>query len=111
MEGMMAALLKTAVKKYLRDRYEDRFDGDEYELLANEFKHETTNEEFTALRKSSGDERREVIRAIALRIQARVRKEGTKEEKDLMKRFMKAREETTSSAAKTPAGRKRSGRR
>ncbi len=95
MQGVMAILLKKAVRSYLKDRFEDRFDDEEYELLAEEFKRETTPEEFTALRKSDGDERREIIREISSRIQARVNKSGGKEEKDLMKRFMRARKETS----------------
>jgi len=103
MQGIMAVLLKKAVKSYLEDRLRDRFEAGEYEVLAEEFKRETTPEEFTALRKSDGDERRELIRTIASRIQTRVNRSGNKDEKDLMKRFMKARKETSTPSASTAA--------
>ena len=105
MEGMLAMLLKGAVKKYLKDRFGDRFDSDEIELLAGEFKQETTSEEFSSLRSADSEERRDLIRAISKRIQAKVQKSGRKEEKELMKRFMKAREETSTSRG--AAGRKK----
>ena len=106
MEGMMAMLLKGAVKKYLEHRFGDRFDRDEFEILAEEFKRETTGEEFSSLRSADSDERRDLIRTISTRIQAKVQKTGTKEEKELMKRFMKAREETSTSRA-TAGGKKK----
>jgi hypothetical protein len=105
MKGVMAILLKKAVRSYLENRFKDRFDDEEYELLAEEFKSETTSEEFTALRKSDGDERSNIIRGISSRIQARVSKSGSKEDKDLMKRFMKAREETSTSRPAAKSGR------
>ena len=107
MEGMMGMLLKGAVKRYLKDRFGDRFTGDEFELLADEFKRETTGEEFSALRGADGEERRGLIRTISKRIQAHVQKTGAKEEKELMKRFMKAREETSTSG-RTAAAKKKS---
>lgn len=106
MKGLMAPLLKTALKAYLKDRFGDRFESDEYEVLAEEFKIETTNEEFSALRSLEGDERRDLVRSIAKRIQARVKKTGTKEDQELMKRFMKARAETSASGGPS-RGRKR----
>jgi len=101
MEGMMAMLLKGAVKKYLKDRFGDRFTSDEFEILAQEFKQETTSEEFSALRSADSEERRELIRIISKRIQAKIQKTGAKEDKELMKRFMKAREETSTSGRRT----------
>jgi hypothetical protein len=106
MEGMMGMLLKGAVKKYLKDRFGNRFTRDEFEVLAEEFKQETTGDEFSALRSADSEERRELIRTIAKRIQARVQKTGSKENKELMKRFMKAREETSTSGRKA-AGKKK----
>ncbi|MDP3938534.1 MAG: hypothetical protein Q8R92_10410 [Deltaproteobacteria bacterium] len=98
MQGLMAPLLKTAIKAYLKGRFGDRFGSEEYDRLAEEFKVETTNEEFSALRKLDGDERRDLVRAIGERIQARVKKTGTKEDKALVKRFMTARAKTSTSA-------------
>ncbi len=106
MRGLMAPLLKTAIKAYLKDRFGDRFGSEDYDRLAEEFKVETTNEEFSALRKLDGDERRDLVRAIAERIQMRVKKTGTKEEKAMFKRFMNARAKTPTSA-KPAKGRKR----
>ncbi len=106
MEGMMAMLLKGAVKKYLEHRFGDRFDSHEFEVLAEEFKQETTGEEFSSLRSADSDERRELIRTVSKRIQAKVQKSGTREEKELMKRFMRAREDTSTSRT-TAAGKKK----
>lgn len=106
MKGLMAPLLKTAIKAYLKDRFGDRFESEEYELLAEEFKVETTNDEFASLRKLDGDERRELVRSIASRIQARVKKTGSREDQDLMKRFMRARQQTSASR-KAAKGRNR----
>ena len=109
MEGMMGMLLKGAVKKYLKDRFGDRFTSDEFEILAEEFKIETTSDEFSTLRSADGDERRDLIRSISKRIQARIRKTGTKEDNEMMKRFMKAREETTT-RGKAAGAKKKSGK-
>jgi len=109
MEGLMAMLLKGAVKKYLKDRFGDRFTSGEFEMLAEEFKLETSSGEFSDLRGADAEERRELIRTISMRIQANIQKTGTKEDKELMKRFMKAREET--STRRSPAaGKKKSGK-
>jgi 2,3-bisphosphoglycerate-independent phosphoglycerate mutase len=108
MEGLLAPLLKAVVKKYLKDRLGKRFTTEEYETLAEEFKKETTNEEFSDLRRSDGEERRELVRSIARRIEARVKKTGTKEEKAYMRKFAKARRETSTTAKRTKGpGRKR----
>ncbi len=108
MEGLLAPLLKVAVKKYLKDRLGERFSEEEYEILAEEFKKETTGKEFSILRRSDGEERRELVRSIARRIVTRVKKTGTKEEKAMMRRFTKARQETstTASGSKRTGGRK-----
>ncbi len=108
MEGMLGMLLKGAVKKYLKDRFGDRFTRDEFEILAEEFKLETSGEEFSALRGADAEERRELIRTISMRIQANIQKTGTKEDKALMKRFMKAREETSTSRGPAAGKRKKS---
>jgi hypothetical protein len=105
MEGLLAPLLKAAVKKYLKDRLGERFSEQEYATLAEEFKRETTNEEFSILRRSDGEERQELVRSIARRIETRVKKSGTKEAKAMMRRFAKARGETST----TTGGSKRTG--
>ena len=107
MDGLMAPLLKTAIRAYLKDRFGDRFRGEEYERLAEEFTAEATRDEFSALRKLKGDERREVIRKIAGRIQARIKKSGSKKDKDMMKQFMKARTRTTTSGTAKGAAKKK----
>jgi hypothetical protein len=108
MEGLLAPILKVAVKKYLKDRLGERFSAQEYEILAEEFKRETTGEEFSILRRSDGEERRGLVRSIAHRIEARVKKTGTREEKAMMRRFSKARRETSTTAG---GSKRRGGRR
>ncbi|MFQ5457432.1 MAG: hypothetical protein ACE5FC_03105 [Myxococcota bacterium] len=95
MDGLMAPILRTGIKAYLKDRFGARFTGEDYDRLADEFTKETSREEFSALRKLEGDDRRALIREIADRIRARIRKSGSKQDKEMMKRFMKARAETS----------------
>ena len=106
MQGILAPLLRTAVRKYLRDRFQDRFSSDDYERLAKEFLAETTSDEFSELRRADSEQRRDLIRTISLRIQSRFRKNGTKEEKALMRAFAKARSETSTRSGRGKGRRK-----
>ncbi len=107
MDGLMAPLLRTGIRAYLKNRFGDKFRGNEYERLAEEFTAEATRDEFFALRKLKGDERREVIRKIARRIQRRIKKSGSKKDKDMLKRFMKIRAETPASGLTRRAAKKK----
>ena len=107
MDGLMAPLLRTGIRAYLKDRFGDKFRGDEYERLAEEFTAETTSDEFLALRKLNGDERRALIRKIAGRIQARIKKSGSRKDKDMLKRIIRVRAETPASGPTRRAAKKK----
>lgn len=107
MDGLMAPLLKTGIRAYLKNRFGDKFRGNECERLAEEFTAEATIDEFFTLRKLKGAERRELIRKIAGRIQVRIKKSGSKKDKEMLKRFVKMRAATSASAPTRGAAKKK----